>query len=170
MSKNTTATYKLDAAIRDALVLGLEHDAQAENILDIARPFLERAFEDCGRTFLERAFVDHAGDRNIQVLFPGEPLAEPEPYPPVACPATMSHVPVDKIRLSHRGGKHISLDEITRRIQWRLRISDPSQSLPALPGYWEGTRFVLTHGHADYIACLMLGLQSVLAVWPQPKT
>ena len=36
----------LDRAVKDALVLGLENDPTAENILRIATPFIERAFQD----------------------------------------------------------------------------------------------------------------------------
>jgi hypothetical protein len=35
----------LDRALKDALVLGLENDATAERVLQIAAPFVERAFQ-----------------------------------------------------------------------------------------------------------------------------
>ena len=55
----------LDRALKDALVLGLENDATAEHILQIAAPFIDRAFQDQNNRIekLEaalRAIIDRA--------------------------------------------------------------------------------------------------------------
>ena len=50
----------LDRALKDALVLGLENDATAEHILQIAAPFIDRALQDQNNRIekLEAALID----------------------------------------------------------------------------------------------------------------
>lgn len=183
----------LAAALRDALVLGLENDSEAEQVLEIARPYLERAFQPLFRADLSLALDIEEIKRDFAAAdYSKIPLLAYSDSPPVAAaepenrpdPERLSIPDIAAVRFAENNltsvppgasirTNYVAADRVFLAGRGHVAGSDVARaykqgSSQPLRGYWDGDRFVIVRDRHNFLAGLMLGFTSVFVTWLEP--